>query len=304
MTSSCDYSYYCCGCLLQCLLVFVFVVGCVGASRVNDARFDEQEVEKLEGAHGKEWSACTHLNAYGLNFNSGLAHFLQYSNSNLDTVLEFGCGIGLYVDFLKRKTIARTVIGVEPSPMVFEHSIFTEYSINNTDVNPSQAQVDITIATDKELQRLGLNRRFDLVYSIEVLEHIPREYHDKVADFLVERARGILVFSAAHPNQPGLGHIAERPKEEWIEEFESRGMILLKRATTMVSVLCDSRNVNHKENLIVFASKEWEEEHGELSLVKNVMLHKHLEHFTAKSLWPQLYASYKSNCANVKLRKD
>lgn len=39
--------------------------------------------------------------------------------------------------------------------------------------------------------------KFDVVYTLEVMEHIPAQFHDKITTFLVERTKKYMLFSAA-----------------------------------------------------------------------------------------------------------
>ena len=69
---------------------------------------------------------------------------------------------------------------------------------------------------------LDLKRRFDLVQSLEVAEHLP---HDK-ADLFVDNlaAHGdVVLFSAAVPHQGGEHHVNEQPPEYWRKRFAARG---------------------------------------------------------------------------------
>jgi len=65
-------------------------------------------------------------------------------------------------------------------------------------------------------------KQFDLVYSIEVGEHIPYHLSDSFVEYISNRGR-VIVFSAAHPGQGGQGHINEQPKKFWKEKFEKHG---------------------------------------------------------------------------------
>lgn len=196
--------------------------------------------EPTRGATGGDWSSCTHVTAYGFNFDYGLAQSLV-ELFKPSSAFEFGCGLGLYADWLSRHGVTR-VYGAEPSVMsaVFARSGGAHLiSKNLVDATP---QREACVAT------LGI---FDLVYSIEVLEHIPRALHARIADMLVALTRHHLVFSAAHPHQAGTGHIAERPKSEWIVEFERRGLKFLKNTTELVSRHSQG---NHRANVLVFAA--------------------------------------------------
>ena len=71
-------------------------------------------------------------------------------------------------------------------------------------------------------QPISLGRRFDLVQSLEVAEHLPGS---GARDFIgTLTAHGPLVmFSAAVPGQGGEHHINEQPLEYWREKFREHG---------------------------------------------------------------------------------
>lgn len=71
-------------------------------------------------------------------------------------------------------------------------------------------------------QPLNLGRRFDLVQSLEVAEHIHRDCADTFVDNLCRHSETVL-FSAAIPGQGGEGHINEQPLEYWRAKFRARG---------------------------------------------------------------------------------
>eukprot|EP00049_Salpingoeca_infusionum_P024283 m.15488 g.15488 ORF g.15488 m.15488 type:complete len:335 (-) comp6635_c0_seq1:123-1127(-) len=256
----------------------------------SERKLPGQMHNEVRGDVGGEWDMCTHLKVYGLNFNVGLATFLSKGLKGMSSVLEFGCGLGLYVDYICRQTPnVTTAIGIEPMPMSNgKYSVFRQHS-----KCPRQAVIDVLSASAQQLQEQGLDDQFDLVYSIEVLEHIPRHLHDKAADFLVSRVGTMLVFSAAHLNQDGVGHIAERKQEEWVKEFTSRGLVYQQSVTQFLRRLSDKRNINHRQNLLVFTR-------GEVHPSKLVdakvaqALARNAPSNIPKALWPDLYAYSKS----------
>jgi hypothetical protein len=63
----------------------------------------------------------------------------------------------------------------------------------------------------------------DLAYSFEVAEHVPPELGERLVRHLSGIAP-VVVFTAAHPGQGGIGHINEQPQPYWIELFEQSGM--------------------------------------------------------------------------------
>ena len=69
---------------------------------------------------------------------------------------------------------------------------------------------------------LNLKKRFDLVQTLEVAEHLPADKADLFIDNLV-RHGDVILFSAAVPHQGGEHHVNEQPPEYWREKFAARG---------------------------------------------------------------------------------
>ncbi|HEX6660794.1 MAG TPA: methyltransferase domain-containing protein [Sphingomicrobium sp.] len=71
---------------------------------------------------------------------------------------------------------------------------------------------------------LDLGRKFDLVQSLEVAEHLPANCAAGFVDNLV-RHGDIVLFSAAVPHQGGEHHVNEQPPEYWRKLFAERGYL-------------------------------------------------------------------------------
>jgi hypothetical protein len=69
---------------------------------------------------------------------------------------------------------------------------------------------------------LDLKKRFDLVQTLEVAEHLPCDKADLFVDNLV-RHGDVILFSAAVPHQGGEHHVNEQPPEYWRKKFAARG---------------------------------------------------------------------------------
>ena len=70
--------------------------------------------------------------------------------------------------------------------------------------------------------RLDLKRKFDLVQSLEVAEHLPADKADLFVANLV-RHGDVILFSAAVPHQGGEHHVNEQPPEYWRKRFVAHG---------------------------------------------------------------------------------
>ena len=69
---------------------------------------------------------------------------------------------------------------------------------------------------------LDLQRKFDLVQTLEVAEHLPAAKADLFVDNLA-RHGDVILFSAAVPHQGGEHHVNEQPPEYWREKLKARG---------------------------------------------------------------------------------
>ena len=94
---------------------------------------------------------------------------------------------------------------------------------------------------------LDLGRRYDLVWSYEVVEHIHPDYVDNLMSILTSAADRV-VLSAARPGQGGHGHFNEQPPEYWIALFDQRGYDLDAGATERLHDL----NEAFSDNMLAF----------------------------------------------------
>jgi SAM-dependent methyltransferase len=72
------------------------------------------------------------------------------------------------------------------------------------------------------LEDFAPSRRFDLAISLEVAEHLPARQAPRFVDILTSLSP-VVLFSAAIPQQGGVGHQNERWPEYWMELFRARG---------------------------------------------------------------------------------
>ena len=121
---------------------------------------------------------------------------------------DFGCSSGLYLRELKARIPTIPSSGFEFSKEAVERAL-------STDVY----EVDLTspLSLDTIPNTLGI--------CLEVLEHIPDEYHAAVLTNLTQHCT-TLIFSAALPGQGGTGHINCRPRIDWIRRFHALGWVV------------------------------------------------------------------------------
>lgn len=132
------------------------------------------------------------------------------------SMLDVGCGLGAWLQVAKELG-ADTIQGVD-GPWI-------DTSTLNIPENNFLAQ---------ELDApLSLNRRFDLVTSLEVAEHVSPNAAETFVDSLVQHG-DIILFSAAIPFQGGQGHINEQWPRYWAEKFLARGYQTIDAVRPMI----------------------------------------------------------------------
>ena len=153
------------------------------------------------------------LHVYDTEFYDFLASFAVGSAEQIvpllrallpiDSVADFGCGQGGWLSVWRSS--GAEVMGVD-GPYIDRRKLM----------------IDAAEFRTADLSRpIDLGRRFDLVQSLEVAEHLPRHRASDFVDMLT--AHGPLVlFSAAVPGQGGEHHINEQPLEYWRRKFGDR----------------------------------------------------------------------------------
>ena len=113
---------------------------------------------------------------------------------------------------------------------------------------------------DLTLPQYGL-KLYDWIISLEVAEHIPREYESIYIDNIVRHAREGIVLSWAVPGQGGYSHVNNRPFEYIRDLFQTLGFDhdpdsskKLKDASTLQWLKSNTnvyrrRDLNHTDKL-------------------------------------------------------
>jgi len=115
--------------------------------------------------------------------------------------LDIGCGPGTYVRSLRN-------IGLEAIGIDIDERVYSIPHLYQRSMFDNKATAE-------------------LVLCLEVAEHIDEELSADVARSVCDSVRkpGILIWSAAHPGQGGVGHINCQPKEFWQELLEANGLV-------------------------------------------------------------------------------
>lgn len=124
----------------------------------------------------------------------------------IDSVLDIGCARGTWLNAWREQGV-RHVLGIDGSYVSMDDLAIPRECFFATDL----------------AKPIDLSRKFDLVQSLEVAEHIPAASADVFVENLVRHSSGVLLFSAAPPGQGGEFHVNEQPYDYWRQKFRAHG---------------------------------------------------------------------------------
>lgn len=158
---------------------------------------------------------------------------------NPKSVVDFGCGLGTFLYCFKQEGV-KDVLGLDGlwanKDMLFKYLSPNEFKECNLE------------------DSIKLEKKFDLVISLEVAEHLS----EKSADTFVQNLIGagdLIVFGASIPYQEGQNHINEQWLDYWEQKFLDQGY---KMIDVLRPIFWDNPNVFwwYKQNMVLFIPKE------------------------------------------------
>jgi hypothetical protein len=109
---------------------------------------------------------------------------------------------------------------------------------------------------------LAMDRRFDMVVSLEVAEHLPGECAEPFVDSLTRLGPAVL-FSAAVPCQGGTGHVNEQWPDYWSDLFREKGFVALDPVRKRIWQN-DDVEYWYRQNILLFVERQYLEGRPEL----------------------------------------
>lgn len=144
------------------------------------------------------------------------------------SVLDVGSGTGVSLKYMLDKGIEAT--GLENSAKAIKKSIVKDHIIRHN--------------LNKEI---NLNKKFDLTWCFEVIEHIHPDFENTFLNTLVNHS-DYIILSAARPGQGGHGHFNEKEPSYWIDKFAQLGYIYDLEFTRRLTKTGEM----HAENILCF----------------------------------------------------
>ncbi len=184
---------------------------------------------------------------------------LQFVNPQ--SVVDVGCGIGIWLAHFRN------------------HGIQDILGIDGDYVDPSQLQIPMENYYPHDLKTPLIQlKKFDLVISIEVAEHIPIEFAENFIETLTNLG-DVIVFSAAIPFQGGTFHVNEQWPSYWIKKFNDKGYVPID--CIRKHIWCNNKIAGvYAQNMFFFVKKKvidqypnLQKEYQELSEIQMFMIH-------------------------------
>jgi cyclopropane fatty-acyl-phospholipid synthase-like methyltransferase len=137
---------------------------------------------------------------HDLSIAASLCNYL--ADKEAETIVDFGCGLGDYAKAFKAKS----------------------YKIEAYDGNPNTETLSGGIGKVLDLSKpFYLGKKFDVVLSLEVGEHIPKEFEEQFIDNITKHAKKHLIISWAIVGQGGDGHVNCANNDYIIGQIVDRG---------------------------------------------------------------------------------
>jgi SAM-dependent methyltransferase len=153
------------------------------------------------------------------------------------SVFDVGCGAGAWLAEFRR------------------HGVEEIRGVDGPWVDPAQLSIDRACFEAVDLAKPPeADRRFDLVTSLEVAEHLPEQSARPFVEYLTECGDAV-AFSAAIPFQGGTSHLNERWPGYWSDLFAERGYLAFDLVRPKIW-LNAKVEFWYRQNLVVYMSEE------------------------------------------------
>ena len=153
------------------------------------------------------------------------------------SILDVGCGVGTWL-------------------AVAQDSGIDEYlGVDGDYVTADQLQIPASrFVACNLLRRLDLGRRFDLVMSLEVAEHIDPSAATIFIENLVRHGQ-VILFSAAIPGQRGVHHVNLQWPAYWAEKFMKHDYVALDLLRARI---WENQNIEYwyRQNVLLYVHKD------------------------------------------------
>jgi hypothetical protein len=148
-----------------------------------------------------------------------IAIYNIFIRNGITSVVDFGCGMGEYASFFKSKGMHTAAYDGNPNTQELTNGI--------------GKVLDLSIP-------FNLQELYDCVLSLEVGEHIPKEYEQTYIDNLCSHSKKYVILSWAVIGQGGDGHVNCQNNDYVINELRKRGYSYNERESNALRMAVSS----------------------------------------------------------------
>lgn len=166
-------------------------------------------------------------------------------------IIDVGCGTGTWLSVFR------------------EYGVEDIFGIDGDWVDKKMLQIPEKRFLSFDLKKpIKIDKKFDLVISLEVAEHLPQKFAKTLMDSLT-RLGPVILFSAAIPFQGGTDHLNNQWPEYWVKLFQEKDYVVLDPIRKEV---WQNENVKfwYAQNILLFVRQDHLETHP---LLKKELAH-------------------------------
>lgn len=203
-------------------------------------------------------------------------------------VIDVGCGLGTWLKIFKEKGI--DIMGIDGDYVSEDLRLIDNKEFISMDLR----------------RKFEINKKFDLVMTLEVVEHLPPERGEGFIQDIIKLG-DVVLFSAAVPYQGGEEHINEKRLSEWEKIFKKFNYIMID---CIRSRIWNETRIEpwYKQNIVFFVRRESIEKHKkfliwsqkELNLITDI-IHPDLFEKTVRNLRKRKLDGVKSKIKKIML---
>lgn len=192
---------------------------------------------------------------------------LEMIGSKINSVADIGCGVGTWLSVYK------------------EQGVDDVQGVDGDYVNRKMLLIDQAEFKGHDLTtRLKLDKKFDLVMSLEVAEHIDGKLAPLFCENLTSLA-DVILFSAAIPGQGGTHHVNEQWPGYWKNIFAQKGYVMVDALRNSLWGI-EQLKSHYGQNSFIYVKESALANYPQLKV-----LYEQGEKFPLDAVHPKLFAS-------------